>query len=211
MDRESCTILQRVEKLERENRRLKRAGLLVLAVAAAIGILGVAAPVPQTLTARQLLLTDATGNTRVKLSAMEGNVPRLTFYDTQGRKLLTLQGGGSNPGLAINDTTGKARVMLGGLSPNLAFYDDAGNTTVSLDGDALGPRLIFFDGAGKMHVHLGGSGPSLDLMDSNGFETDIGVTTAPNLKTGDIQKTTAASIVMISKQGGARKFIWRAP
>lgn len=207
----SEAILQRIEKLERENRRLRRAGWAVLAVVAALGILGAAAPGSRTLRAHQLVLTDAAGNTRVKLSAMDGKVPRLTLYDAKGRPMLSLVGGGSQPGLAISDMTGKTRVMLGGLSPNLAFYDDAGNTTVSLDGDALGSRLLFFDGAGKMRVHLGGPGPSLDLMDANGYETDIGVSTAPNPKTGDMQETTAASILMFSKQDEARKFIWRAP
>ena len=183
----------------------------VIIAVAALGILGAAGPVPRTLTAHELVLTDDAGNTRAKFSAIEGKVPSLMLYDAKGRPMLSLQGGGSQPGLAIHDVTGKTRVMLGGLSPNLAFYDDADDTTVSLDGDALGPRLLFFDAAGKMKVHLGGSGPSLDLMDRDGYETDIGVSSAPNRKTGDMQQTTAASIVMFSKEDEQRKFIWRAP
>ena len=48
-------------------------------------------------------------------------------------------------------------------------------------------------------------------MDQSGYETDIGVSTAPNLKTGDMQQTTAASIVMFSREDEERKFLWRAP
>lgn len=210
-DANKIAILERIEKLERENRRLRRAGLAALITVAALGILGAAAPGPKTLTAQQLILTDAAGNTRAKLSAIDGKVPYLILYDAKGHTMLSLKGGGSEPGLAIHDVTGKTRVMLGGLSPNLAFYDDADNTTVSIDGDALGPRLLFFDAAGKMRVHLGGPGPSLDLMDRNGYETDIGVSTAPNRKTGDIQQTTAASILLISRDDQQRKYIWRAP
>ncbi|MDE3135349.1 MAG: hypothetical protein KGL59_02140 [Acidobacteriota bacterium] len=210
-DTEKKAILERIERLERDNRRLRRAGLAALVAVAALGILGVAQPIPKTLTAHELVLTDAAGNMRAKISAIDGAVPYLILYDVKGRPMLSLKGGGPQPGLAINDITGKTRVMLGGLSPNLAFYDDASDTTVSLDGDALGPRLLFFDAAGKMKVHLGGQGPSLDLMDRNGYETDIGVSTAPNRKTGDMQETTAASIVMFSKEDEQRKFIWRAP
>lgn len=211
VDAEKNAILERIEKLERENRRLRRAGLAALVAVAALGILGATQAVPRTLTAHELVLTDDAGNMRAKFSAIDAKVPFLTLYDSKGRPMLSLQGGGSQPGLAIHDVTGKTRVMLGGLSPNLAFYDDADNTTVSLDGDALGPRLLFFDGAGKMRVHLGGPGPSLDLMDRNGYETDIGVANAPNRKTGDMQQTTAASIVMFNREGEQRKFIWRAP
>jgi len=211
MDADKQAILERIEKLERENRRLRRGGLAAIVVLATLGILGAAAPVPQTLRAHELELTDAAGNMRAKISAIDGKAPYLVLYDAKGRTMLSLKGGGSQPGLAINDASGNTRVMLGGLSPNLAFYDTANNTTVSLDGDALGPRLLLFDGAGKMRVHLGGPGPSLDLMDQSGYETDIGVSTAPNLTTGDMQQTTAASIVMFSKEDEQRNFLWRAP
>lgn len=204
-------ILERLEKLERENQRLRRGGLAALVAVALVGILGAARPAPKALTAQQLLLTDAGGNVRVRLSAENPKFPSVTLYDAKGRTMLSLQGGGPQPGLAIADRVGKTRVLLGGLSPNITFYDNAGDTTVSLDGDALGPRLLLFDAAGKMRVHLGGPGPSFDLMDSNGYETDIGVSSAPNRLTGDMQKTSAASIVMFKKIGEARKFLWRAP
>jgi hypothetical protein len=211
MDPNKDAILERLEKLERENRRLRRGGLAALLVVALAGILGAARPAAKTLRAQQLVLTDAAGNVRAKLSAENAKFASITLYDAKGRKMLSLNGGGPRPGIAMADVTGKTRVLLGGLSPNLSFYDDAGDTTVSLDGDALGPRLLLFDGAGKMRVHLGGPGPSFDLMDANGYETDIGVSTAPNPRTGDVQLTSAASILMFKREGEARKFIWRAP
>ena len=211
MDQDKIAILARLEKLERENRRLRTAGIAALLVLGLVGILGAASPTPQTLTAHQIVLTDEAGNMRAKLSAIDSKFAYLSLYDANGRERLALKGGGPQPGLAISDVTGKPRVLLGGISPNLSFYDDAGNTTVSLDGDALGPRMLFFDTAGKMRVHLGGPGPSLDLMDRNGYETEVGVGSAPNPKTGDIQQTTAASIVMFSKEGEQRTYIWRAP
>lgn len=211
MQASTDSIVARLEKLERENRRLRRAGIAMVLGLALLGILGATRPAPKTLRARELLLTDSAGNVRAKLSAQNPRYPSLTLYDAQGRARLILRGGGPQPGLSMADSAGKTRVMLGGLSPNISFYDDAGDTTVSMDGDALGPRLLFFDGAGKMRVYLGGSGPSLDLMDSSGYETDLGESIAPNRVTGDLQRTSAASIVMFKKEGEGQKIIWRAP
>ncbi len=211
METSTDAILERLEKLERENRRLRRMGLAAVVAVALIGILGAARPAPKTLRARELVLTDPAGNVRAKFSAQNPQFPSLTFFDAHGRARLTLRGGGPEPGLSMADSSGKTRVILGGLSPNVSFYDDAGNTTVSMDGDALGPRLMFFDGAGKMRVYLGGTGPSLDLMDSSGYETDIGSSIAPNPITGDMQQTSAASILMFKRTGETHKILWRAP
>ena len=208
---DSEAIVARLEKLERENRRWRRIGIAALALVAGVVIVGAARPAPSTITAHQILLTDKAGNLRGRLTAIDGNFPSLTLYDGRGHAMLSVKGGGPQPGISIGDTAGKTRIMLGGVSPNLSFYDDAGDTTVSLDGDALGPRLLLFDEAGKMRVHLGGPEPSLDLMDRSGYETDIGVSAAPNRVTGDMQQTSAASIVMFKREGEARKVIWHAP
>ena len=211
MTPDSETILARLETLERENRRWRRIGIAALALLAAVGVLGAARPQPSTITAHQLLLTDSAGDLRARLTAIDGKFPSLTLYDGRGQAMISLKGGGPQPGITLGDSSGKTRIMLGGISPNLSFYDDAGDTTVSLDGDALGPRLLLFDEAGKMRVHLGGPEPSLDLMDRSGYETDIGVSAAPNRVTGDYQQTSAASIVMFKRDGEARKVLWRAP
>ena len=98
MDADKQAILERIEKLERENRRLRRGGLAAVVALAAVGILGVAAPVPQTLMAHELELTDAAGNMRAKISAIDGKAPYLILYDAKGRTMLSLKGGGSQPG-----------------------------------------------------------------------------------------------------------------
>jgi hypothetical protein len=203
-------ILERLEKLERENRWLKRSGVAAAALASLFVILGVASPVPQTLTAHQILLTDSSGRVRVKLSAVGRKFPFLALYGPGDRTMLSLDGGGTQPGLAIHDVSGKTRILLGGLSPDLSFYNAAGDTIVSLDG-SLGPRLMLFDSAGKLRAEFGGQGPTLSLIDSSDYETDVGVSSAPNPLTGDMQQTTAASIVMFKREGQERKYLWRAP
>lgn len=211
MEASKDEILERLEKLERENRRLKRAGVAAVAVASLAVILGVASPAPRTLSAHQILLTDSSGRIRMKLSAVGRKFPFISLYGPGDRTMLSLDGGGPQPGLAIHDVSGKTRILLGGLSPDLSFYNGAGDTTVSLDGDALGPRLMLFDSAGKLRAELGGTGPALDLIDSSDYETDVGVGSAPNPLTGDMQETTAASIVMFKREGEERKYLWRAP
>lgn len=210
MEASKKEILERLEKLERENRWLKRGGMAAVALASLVVILGMASPAPQTLTAHQILLTDSSGRVRMKLSAVGRKFPFLSFYGPGDRTMLSLEGGGPQPGLAIHDVSGKTRILLGGLSPDLSFYNGAGDTTVSLDG-SLGPRLMLFDSAGNLRVELGGQGPTLSLTDSSDYETDVGVSTAPNPLTGDMQETTAASIVMFKRNGEERKYLWRAP
>lgn len=212
MECSNQAILMRLEKLERENCRLRRWGAAALLVFAAFGILGISGPGQDAVTAHSFILTDAAGNMRGKWTVNEADAPSFVLYDAKGKTMISLVGGSSLPGLAIAARTGETRIRMGGLSPNLGFYDNNGNTIVSLDGDNLGPRLLFFDSAGKMKVHLGGPGPSLDLMNPNGNETDIGVTNALNPETKDVQRTSAASIVMFARHSNDnRKIIWRAP
>lgn len=210
MEKPKDPILERLDKLERENRRMRRAGLAALAVVAALGMMAADGRAPDALTAHELVLTDAAGNVRARLSATNTPFPFLTLYDAGGKPMLTLNGGGSLPGVAIGDASGRTRARLGGLSPGLTFYDEADNTTLYLDGGGLGPRLLFYDSAGRIKVHLGGPGPSLDLIDGDRNETDVGVTDAPNRVTGEMQSTSAASIVMIAG-GDRQKILWRAP
>ncbi len=61
----------RLERLERENRWMKRAGLAVVGVALAVACIGAATPneIPEVIDARMFRVVDEKGETRVGLSA----------------------------------------------------------------------------------------------------------------------------------------------
>src|SRR6266566_6655649 len=81
------TILERLEKIEDENRFLKRMGLLILLVSGASLTVG---PTVRSLgdgqrsqQLEEFVLKDGSGNVRAKLM-VSGDAPRLTLYDADG-------------------------------------------------------------------------------------------------------------------------------
>lgn len=133
-------ITNRIEKLERQNRRLKIGALLALLI---VGSLVVIAARPLNVqTAEKFVVVDASGRTLAVLGP-----------DTEGL-----------PGLSIRDTvTGKERAWLGlwgqGKEVNLGFYDrnqkERSRLGILADGTA---RLNIDDDAGKLRAWFGQSG-----------------------------------------------------
>jgi len=99
-------LTQRLDRLERENRRLKTIGVVILIVVAALMLMGQTGP--PILEAQRFLIRDpATGKARATLSA----------------------DGGGNIGLVLLDHHHKPRAELvtgADGAPKLAFYDGAG-------------------------------------------------------------------------------------
>ena len=158
------TILHRVQRLERENRRLKRLGLLCLLIAGS-GFLFA-----------QVL--------RKPLSAAPRPAPATVSYDTlvvhslelrdkagKLRGVWTVTADG--PFLYLCDTDGKIRTGLGAFADgsSLMLSDTAGKSRAEVVLDAEGPRLSLYDLAGKKRVGLRvtAAGPELNLHDANGF------------------------------------------
>ena len=83
------TILERLEKIENENRFLRRMGLLILLVSGASLTVGPTVRSlgegqrSQHLEAEEFILKDGSGNVRGKL-IVSGDAPRLTLYDAEG-------------------------------------------------------------------------------------------------------------------------------
>ena len=119
---------ERFEKLEKQIKNLKKmlGGVATLALAALIGgtALGVHAANGffDTLTAKKLLLKDASVKTRVQLFGSTGN---LVLSDSSGKNRVYLNG--SSGKLDLKDASGKTRVMLYGSSGKVT----AGNITAT--------------------------------------------------------------------------------
>ncbi len=129
---------QRLARLERGNRRMKRIGTLVLVVAAAV-----------------LLSGAANGKDLPDLE-----VASLTLTDKDGKKLawLGVNADGS-PSLILADKAGKPRTALGVLadgSAALDLYDKAAKTRARLSVPADGsPGVFLYDKAGTTRARLG--------------------------------------------------------
>lgn len=75
----------RLERLERQNRRMKRAGLCAALGLGLLGLAGAAAPICDVLTGERLVLRDESGRTRVTLDAYRTETPALALSDKSGR------------------------------------------------------------------------------------------------------------------------------
>lgn len=100
-------VLGRLEKVETENRRLKRWGLAFLSLIAAVVVMGQARP-SRTLEAEQFVLKDPRARVRATLTIL-GDAPQLNLYDKTGMVRAGLMVGANGaPGLTLYDAAGNA-------------------------------------------------------------------------------------------------------
>lgn len=166
----------RPEKLERQYRRLRFTGSMVLLLAGAGLLMGQALPNRRTLDAEEFILRDSAGTPRAVLSLKAEGAPTLAFFDPSGktRAWLGVRRGGS-PYLVFADHAGKPRAGLSVKddgSPDLTFIDFIGNPRALLqvpsDGQA---SLALYDHLGRTRAGLGVSrngSPELRLFDKDG-------------------------------------------
>ncbi|MEZ0333132.1 MAG: hypothetical protein ACAI18_03925 [Gemmatimonadales bacterium] len=163
-------IVNRLEQLERDNRRLRRyTTVMLIVVAMALG-LGTALlwysvrsglpGSPQTVSARQFVLRDANGRVRGAWGVDDSGAVRLALSDEGERqrvRLSLLQDGSA--GLSFADSTDRKLAVLGLLpdnTTNLALTDPAGIPRavlgVASDGSS---NLVFADREGSTRAGLG--------------------------------------------------------
>jgi len=147
MTNEQGAIEERLEKLERQNRRMRLAGLGALLIAGAFVLMGQASrPRTQTVRAKSFVLVDANGMTRARLHMSAVGLV-LSFYDAEGVSRAGLSVMSDGPVLALNDANGKPRVWLSVSSegPLFNLFDAKGESraalSVSSDGPVEGVRL----------------------------------------------------------------------
>lgn len=175
----------RLGKLERQNRRWKYLGFLLLLLAGTGFLLAQAprkrpsaasapatpAAAYDTLQVHRLELRDKAGNLRGVWTVV-GEAPGLALFDITGkiRALLTIWAEG--PRLVLSDAAEnpRAELRVEAKAPVLALLDTAGKHRAALALTAEGPTLTLADTAGKPRVWLGlgAEGPALTLADTAG-------------------------------------------
>jgi len=142
-----AVIVDRLEKLERQNRQMKLAGAVALVLAASVVLMG-QVPVTRTVEANQFILKDGDGKVRADL-AVNANGAGLTLYDPSGkvRAMLTVTPAG--PGLSLHDAKGHSRVLVGADDTEdsfaVGFNDEKGTQRVALGFQHETGKLYFFD------------------------------------------------------------------
>ena len=129
------TVSERLERLERENRRIKSVGLAASLLAVCTLIMGQTHS-PRTLEAEKFVLRDATGRMRADLSMLPYEIgPSLSLYDADGKsrvELTAMKAADTNQSsLIFRDEKGKTRAAFGMLA------DRSGLTLSDADGKAI--------------------------------------------------------------------------
>ena len=200
----------RVEKLERENRRMKQIGL-VAALFASTLILGGEAKTNKVVEANEFRLLDASRKVRALLSMSPSGGPELTFNDASGDFVLALS------------TTPAPSLTLRPIGTGESVYLHAGTTdspNASL-GLGLPPKGILivagshnaidmFGSAGTFRVNLDEDlgGPRIAVTDKEGYSLNLGRVDVEFPGTGQNERTPAASLVLFGKD---KKVMWSAP
>lgn len=146
-------LTDRVEALERRNRRLALAGGALLLVLGALLTTGQARPAARAVEAERFVVKDGRGRPRAMLG-VDGDVAALNLYDREGRARAALQVAADGTSrLGFFDRDGKNRVLLdvaGDGVSTVGFYDREGKAHAHLRVAADGsPALGFFDKEGK--------------------------------------------------------------
>ncbi len=190
------TIEERLTKLERKNRMLTLALVLVSLAATLVVTVGMGPPeaVPEEVKARRFILVDAygkaragmffdnadphldlldeNGNVRLGLTVVKGIGPRLGLWDENGKLRVGLALDKDFPSLGFYDESGKGRAGLTVAKdgPRFGLYDENGKMRSGMALYNAGPTLGFYDENGKARVGLGVNkdGPRLELWDGNG-------------------------------------------
>lgn len=102
----------RLDRLERENRRWKRIVVGLAGSVAVLGMLAMATPVCDVITAERLVLRDTSGRQRFMIDAYHQGTPTIVWNDASGKAVARF--GLENDGLAritYYDAHGKVRAQ----------------------------------------------------------------------------------------------------
>src|SRR3954467_3752107 len=154
-------VMQRIEKLERQNRFFKIAALLLLIAVASVFL--VAARPANVVTAERFVLQDVSGKTLATLGVDTDGLPGLSIKDpttSKERAWLGLWNKGQEVSLGFFDQNAKERSRLGILAngiTRLNIDDDNGKLRAWIGQSAGGKEsgIGFYDGAEKERAWFG--------------------------------------------------------
>jgi hypothetical protein len=178
-------LIERMEQIERENRRLRRFGTTMLVgMAVVIGVTlavflysgSFGAGVAQNVTARQFTIRDAKGTSRGTWGVTEDGTVRFLLSDPSGRPRvrLSLLADGSS-GLSFADSADRKLVVVGALpdqSTSFVMSDHQGVPRVVLGMSSNGSANVVFadrDGATKAGLGVDGRGQGSFTLADRGF------------------------------------------
>jgi hypothetical protein len=147
---EVAAVLARLEKVERQNRRLRGAGIAVFVLAAAGLLMGQAMPKARIVEAEGFQLKDGQGKVRAEL-VVDKDGPRMALRDENGKTRVGLFVDKEGQVLAMTDENGELRAELSVSKDGQGLYlsDETGKPRATLNVSKVGPVLALYDENGK--------------------------------------------------------------
>ena len=144
---------QRVNRLERENRRWKRCGLAFACLAGVGLLMGQASHSSQVVKAQRVIIVDEEGNERIVLAGAKDQAT-LVLKNGAGQASAVLSAAKESAGLSVTDTDGKLRINLAkdfraSGNAGLWLYDELGKPRYVAGVGPRGPNVLFLDESGK--------------------------------------------------------------
>ncbi|MFT5051649.1 MAG: hypothetical protein ACI8QZ_003069 [Chlamydiales bacterium] len=124
MNRPNIDLHARIDRLERQNRRLVRYGTGVIGTLALITLMSAAAPLCKTLRAERFVLEDSRGTQRMVFDAYSTPKPTVTLLDSEGDKSARLHvGDAGSIDLEVFMEDGSSSRTTLGAAPDLEGSD----------------------------------------------------------------------------------------
>jgi hypothetical protein len=181
-------ILERVDKLEAQNRRLRRGGLATLILLSAFILMGQTPPSPRVIEAERFVLKDSDGNVRGWMGTI-GKGSELTLGNANAQPMMRL----------IVSTNASDLHFFGSRKSGMNLGLDSGSPGISMIGE---------DGNGGARITFKEPGPSFTVEDAKGFSAIVGATKLEELKHRKSDLSSAASIILLDKD---KNVIWQTP
>jgi hypothetical protein len=200
---------RRLEKLERDNRRLRQIAFAGIALAAALGILYSVAcssgrnsvvikPDAERVAAREFDMVDSAGKVRAKIAM---NCSQASDCRPEIRLMDAATDSGEQKEASLLGDRLQFSVNSKGSSPTI---------TAQLGSGSGGGGLLSLQGNGGGSVEVNANAPSIEIKDAQGYVMDLGASDLTTVMSGKTSQTTADSIVMFANDN-KHHLIWSAP
>ena len=204
------TLARRLDRVERENRRLKQAGVVVLAVIGAVVLMGQATGnVAKVVEAEKFVLRDADGKGRARLESLPSGLVRLALLDKDENIQSVLGVGVGRPSLVLAGRNNKTILTTSFLSVSGKGRKSRLTLAVLPSGEQ---SLVLTDNTGRTRAELAievDGSSTFGLFDRTGTARAVlGSISLENAETGVIEKRPESSLVLFGNDG---KGIWSAP
>ncbi len=212
---------ERLEKLERDNKRLKRIAAAGVALAALLGVIYAVAcssggsiangkSSAEKVTAREFDVVDGAGKVRVQIAtdcAPATNCwPSIKMFDKDGKPVTSI-GAGT---LSVSGGAQTATLLRDHLQFSVAANGSKPRVTAELGSGSGGGGLLSLQSNNGSYVVVNANSPSVEVKDSQGYMMDLGAVDLTAVISGQTSQTTADSIVMFGNDN-KHHLIWRAP